>query len=124
MIPGVVLEKIPGAHDDDRRTLTPVFNMDMEGFRGAKQLKLAFLKKDAVLGKHYHHYAELFTVYGGKAVFVLTPETGESEAFEITPGLRLLIPAGIRHEAQVEGGTLLIGLTEEQYVSPEHNDHK
>ncbi len=124
MIPGVVLEPIPGTHDDERRTLVPVFNMDLTGFKGAEQLKLALIKKDSILGQHYHHYAELFTVYGGKAVFCLKSGDGQTEEYTLTPGHRLLIPAGVRHEARIDGGTLLIGLTEETYVSPEHNDHK
>jgi mannose-6-phosphate isomerase-like protein (cupin superfamily) len=122
---GVTLEKIPHSHDDERRTLIPAFNTDMEGFSEAKQLKLALLKKDSVLGKHWHDYAELFTVYGGNAVFVLAPrDGGEPEEFLLQPGWRLLIPARIWHEARVEGGTLLIGLTEEKYISPDFNDHK
>jgi hypothetical protein len=107
---GVTLEKIPHSHDDERRTLIPAFNTDMEGFSEAKQLKLALLKKDSVLGN---------------AVFVLAPrDGGEPEEFLLQPGWRLLIPARIWHEARVEGGTLLIGLTEEKYISPDFNDHK
>lgn len=124
MIPGVILEDIPGAHDDERRTLVPVFNMNLEGFKGAEQLKLALLKKNSVLGRHYHNYAELFTVYGGTATFKLTSPDGLTEEYVIHQGQRLLIPAGVWHEAQVEGGTLLIGLTEERYISPEHNDKR
>ncbi|MDP3948734.1 MAG: cupin domain-containing protein [bacterium] len=124
-IPRVVFEKIPGFHDDDRRMLTPVFNMDIPGFKGVKQLNVAAMKRDGVLGRHYHDYAELFAVLNGKAVFRLNDDLiGEKHEYELVPGYRLLIPAGVWHEAQVDGGTILIGLTEERYVSPEHNDHK
>ncbi len=124
MIEGVVFEDIPGAHDDDRRTLVPVFNMDLP-FKAAEQLKFATMKRDGVLGRHYHAYAELFTVLGGKAVFTLTsPASVQAETYELVPGKRLLVPAGVWHEAQVDAGTTLIGLTEEKYVSPAHNDLK
>lgn len=125
MIKGVVFEDLPGAHDDERRTLAPVFNGDLPGFKGAAQLKIASMKKEAALGKHYHHYAELFTILGGTALFALTnPEGGATECYELVPGKRLLIPAGVRHEATVTAGAALIGLTEEAYVSPAHNDHR
>ncbi len=124
MIEGVVFEDIPGAHDDARRTLVPVFNMDLP-FKAAEQLKIATMKIDGVLGRHYHAYAELFTVVSGKAVFSLTnPANGEVETYELVPGKRLLVPTRVWHEAQVDAGTTLIGLTEEKYVSPAHNDLK
>ena len=124
MIEGVVFEDIPGAHDDARRTLVPVFNMDLP-FKPAQQLKIAAMKTNAVLGGHRHPYAELFTVTVGKAVFSLTnPANGEVEAYELVPGKRLLVPTHVWHEAQVDAGTTLIGLTEEKYISPEHNDIK
>ena len=111
---GVVFEKIPGTHDDDRRTLTPIFNMDVPGFKGAEQMKVAAMKRDGVLGSHHHHYAELFTVLSGKAVFELT-DTGAtfiSEEHILVPGWRLLIPSYVYHSAKVDAGTILLGLTE------------
>ena len=124
MIDGVVFEDIPGAHDDERRTLTPVFNMDLV-FRPAEQLKIAHMKIDGVLGRHYHAYGELFTVASGQAAFTLTDrETREQETYLLVPGKRLLVPAGLLHEAKVVAGTILIGLTERRYVDAATNDLK
>ena len=121
----VVFEDIPGNHIDNRRTLTTIFNTDISEFKVAAQVKVATMKKTAKLGGHYHRYAELFTVLSGKAMFKLTDrDSGESHAFEIVPGKRLIIPAEVFHEALVDKGTILLGLTEEPYISAEHNDLK
>ncbi len=124
-IDGVVFEKIPSSHEDERRTLTAFFNMDVPGFEGAEQLKMAVAKQDCVLGRHYHDYAELFFVITGEAFFKLEGRgTGRQDAIILPTGYRLLIPPLVWHEAQVERGTLLLCLTEMRYVSPEHNDHR
>jgi len=126
MINGVVHERLPAGnyHEDERRTLTSVFNGDVPGFPVAEQLKVALLKENRTLGGHFHYYPELFAVYSGRAVFRLThPETGAIEEFELIPGMRLMIPPGIFHTADIEAGTVLLGLTQQRYISPEINDH-
>ncbi len=124
-IPGVIIERIPGSHEDDRRTLTSVFNMDMPGLEKTEQLKISVAKKDCVLGRHYHYYAELFAVLAGEVFFKLEGKgSGKQDALVLAPCYRLLIPPLVWHEAHVERGTLLICLAEERYVSPGHNDHK
>lgn len=124
-ISNVLFEKISGSHTDDRRTLTPWFNGSVGVFEQAAQVKIAEMKRDAVLGKHYHRYPELFTVLTGEATFTLTDrQTNEREEYVIRPGWRLVIPSGVYHEAFVQSGTMLLGATAEIYVSAEVNDLK
>lgn len=126
MIDGVIYEDLPkeNYHDDDRRTLTSVFNGDVPGFPVAEQLKFALMKETRKLGGHFHYYPELFCVVSGKAVFTLvSPKTAENYTYELVPGKRLLIPPGVFHSAEIEAGTLLCGLTQMKYISPQMNDH-
>jgi len=126
MIPGVIYEDLPkeNYHDDERRTLTSVFNGDVPGFPCAEQLKFAHMKETRKLGGHFHYYPELFYILSGKATFTLMhPKTGENYTFELVPGKRLLIPPLVFHSAEIEAGTILCGLTQMKYISPQVNDH-
>lgn len=128
MINGVVFEDIPEGHEDHRRRLYAPFNGDVPGFARAMQVKVAEVKQgeNIVLGKHYHLYAELFFVLKGQVTFKLTElgGAGETNEFVLVPGKRLLIPIAVQHEGLAQADSILIGLTEERYVSPEHNDRK
>lgn len=127
MIDGVVFEDIPEGHEDHRRKLYAPFNGDVRGFSGAAQVKVAEVKQGEhiVLGRHYHLYGELFFVLRGQVTFKLTALGGdETNEFVLVPGKRLLVPLGVMHEGRAQADTILIGLTEERYVSPEHNDRK
>lgn len=117
----VKLDDIEGTHSDERRDLTPWFNGDFL----AKQVKIANIKKDAILGGHYHKYAELFTVLSGEAIFKvfnLNDPDKTIQEYKIIPGKKLFIPAQHPHEAKVKAGTILIGATEKEYISPQEND--
>ncbi len=127
MINGVVFEDIPEGHEDHRRKLYAPFNSDVPGFKGAAQVKVAEVKRgeNIVLGRHYHLYGELFFVLKGQVTFKLTAlGDNETNEFVLVPGKRLLVPLGVQHEGLAQADSILIGLTEEPYVSPEHNDHK
>ncbi len=122
MITGVVCEKILNLHVDGRRALTSIFNMDVAGFAGAKQVKVLEAKTDFPLGRHEHAYAELFSVLSGEAVFSLKVQsTGVEETHILVPGWRLLVPANVWHEARMKPGSVLLGLTEEPFVSQAKN---
>ena len=126
MIPGVIFEDLPkeNYHEDERRTLTSVFNGDVPGFPCAEQVKFAHMKETRELGRHFHCYPELFYVLSGKATFTLQPpDIGNGYTFELVPGKRLLIPPRVFHSALVEAGTILCGLTQMKYISPKVNDH-
>ena len=123
-IEGVVYEKREPDHVDQRRTLSSLFNGDLGTFV-AKQIKFADVKEDSVLGGHYHLYRELFCVLEGEIIFELEDiMSKEKRKCPLTPGHRLLIPPNVAHRATAKGNTLLVGCTEEPYISSEHNDHK
>ncbi len=63
-------------------------------------------------------------MWDGKAEFNLMDiETKERRSYTLDTGDRLLIPAGVAHKVHAKGDSILVGLTEEAYVSAEHNDH-
>ena len=121
---GVIHESRGIDHEDHRRELFTAFNGDLGDFV-ARQVKFARIKEDAVLGGHYHDYNELFYLLEGGGVFTLKdPTKGLIEDYDMVKKDRLFIPKGIAHKATIKAGSILVGCTEEPYVSPEHNDHK
>ncbi len=123
-IPGVKHESRGVDHEDHRRTLLTAFNGDLGTF-AARQVKFAVMKEDGVLGGHFHDYDELFYLLAGQGVFTLKDPANEFvESHPMFKGDRLFIPRGIAHKAIVKTGSILVGCTEQPYVSPEHNDHK
>ncbi len=127
-IEGVVTEIGGLAHSDDRRDLYELFNgLEIEGGTfSAQQIKLARIKdkQEILLGGHYHNYWEYFAMLSGEAKFVLedisTKDRMEVVLDEKSGGL--LIPPRIAHKAVCRKNSILIGATEESYISPEHND--
>jgi len=123
-IEGVIYESRGVDHEDDRRALYTAFNEDLGDFI-AKQVKFLVLKKDAVLGGHYHDYNELFYLLEGEGDFKLKDPAKELiDAYSMVKGDRLFIPKGITHKGHLKKDSILVGCTEEPYISPEHNDKK
>lgn len=123
-IEGVIFKSCGIGHEDDRRTLSTAFNGDLGDFV-ARQVKFAQMHKDAVLGGHYHLYRELFYILKGEATFHLKDiKTGEREEYLLRVNDQLLIPPYVAHKGFVKQDSILVGCTEEKYISSEHNDHK
>lgn len=123
-IQGVIYESRGVDHEDHRRVLMTVFNGDLEDFV-ARQVKFVVLKEDATLGGHYHNYDELFYLLEGEGTFTLKDSARELiEQYDMTKGDRLFIPRRIAHKATIKADSVLMGCTEEPYLSPEHNDYK
>ena len=123
-IEGVLYESRRVDHEDSRRALLTAFNGDLGGFV-AKQVKFAVMKQDAVLGGHFHDYNELFYLLEGEGTFTLKDTARElTDQYNMIKGDRLFIPRRIAHKATLRAGSILVGCTEEPYVSPEQNDHK
>jgi len=113
------LDKIGIAHEDERRSITALFNGDFF----ANQVKILRIKKQSVLGNHYHRYRELFYVLEGQAVYLLEDVvTKEQQFVTLERGDRLIIESGVAHKAEMFDGTVTLEATEEPYVSAEKND--
>ena len=123
-IKNVIFKKRPTDHEDDRRILLTAFNDDVEGFV-AKQVKFLVAKKDSFLGGHYHNYKELFYLLDGEIKFILKDiKTGEIEKYDLSPGYMLLVPKKVAHKLSIKNKSILVGCTEEPYISPKNNDIK
>lgn len=107
------------AHEDERRSLTVILNADFV----ARQVKILHIKKDSVLGNHYHRYRELFYILQGRAVFYLerVPKRGTA-VVNMEVGDRLVLHSGVAHRVKMFEGTITVEATESTYVSPEAND--
>ncbi len=118
-----VLYQLMGVdHEDDRRELFSAFNGDLGDFV-ARQVKFLKLRKDAQLGGHYHDYRELFYLLEGSASFqIIDINSKEETIIEMVPKSRILLPPYMAHRISVEGGSILVGCTEKEYVSPQVND--
>ena len=111
-------------HEDARRTLSTTFNGDFEGFT-ARQTKVYRIHQDAQLAGHFHKYRELLHVISGEINATLIDiKTREEEKYSLTDNCSLLIPPYVAHKVFVKRGTIMIGCTEEPYVSPEVNDNR
>ena len=113
----IEITKIPVSHEDDRRTLTAIFNGDFT----SKQVKILHSKTRAILGGHYHNYPELFYVLKGSFSFSLEIDN-ETQNGILTEGYRLVIPPHVKHTMLFEPDTITIEATTEPYLSPEEND--
>jgi len=109
--------RVEVAHEDERRKLSAIFNGDFT----AKQVKVIEVKKDSILGNHYHPYSELFYVFKGEANYTLKSiKTGGTKIVKLKEGDRLIIAPEIAHKAEMGKGTVMIEATEKAY-SPESN---
>lgn len=124
LIEGVIVEHLGVAHEDYRRIILAPFNSDVPGFPAAEQAKVAIVKESTTLGGHSHKYGELFSLLDGEAIFRLRDinDPGKKMEIYLKKGDRLLIPAGVAHSVKIKGGSVLLGLTEKKYTSPQEND--
>lgn len=114
-----IKETMKPVHEDERRSLTAMFNGDFT----AKQIKIIKVKKDSVLGNHYHNYRECFYVLKGRAVYTLEDvRTKEQEEVVLLERDRLIIDSKIAHKAFLAKDTVMLEGTEEEYISAKEND--
>jgi len=114
-----IKETLKPVHEDHRRSLTAMFNGEFT----AKQIKIIRIKKDSILGNHYHKYRECFYVLKGEAKYVLYDLIlRETKKVILKEGDRLIIDPNIAHKALIKKGTIMIEGTESGYLSAEEND--
>jgi len=123
-IKGVVYDERGKEHEDARRVLSIVHNgSDYDGFT-TRQVKVAKVKEDSTLGSHFHHYRELLHLYEGEAtVDLMDTATKETDRYVMKEMSTILIPAFVAHKVALKKGSILIGCSEEEFVSPEVNLH-
>lgn len=121
-IPGLACDKNVRAHTNASRSIQFVCVGENPLFRAA-QVKIADVKLALPLGGHYHSYFEMFFINNGTGEFTVEdPSTRIREEYIVAKGGRILIPPGIAHKVTLTPGAQLIGLTQEPYISPKHND--
>ena len=125
-----VVFKIGGlAHSDDRRALYELYNnlsLPCGRVFSAKQLKYLEMsdKEDIILGGHYHNYWEFFIMLNGEAQFTLKDIQSQDQKTFLLNKTRggILIPPKVAHRVSIKAKSLLLGATEEIYLSPKEND--
>jgi len=125
-----VHEHLDPAHKDSRRRLIAIFNNEF-GFlaKQGKELEIEYIEQveegyHVLLGGHWHSYRELHFISKGEATFELVDiDTNEKREYHLSTKDRLLVPARVAHRAHVTLDAILYGFTEDEYISPEHNDH-
>ncbi|MBI3623521.1 cupin domain-containing protein [Candidatus Pacearchaeota archaeon] len=111
-------------HEDERRAILTAFNGDLGGFKAA-QAKFYKIYQERPLAGHYHTYVEVFYMLDGEATFTLKDiESNEEEEYVLKSGEVLLIPPKVAHKVIVKKGSIMVGFTEEPFISTEVNDHK
>jgi len=109
----VTFSQVEVAHEDKRRKLSAIFNGDFT----AKQVKVIEVKKDSILGNHYHPYSELFYVFKGQANYTLVSiKKGERQIVKLKTGDRLIIGPEVAHKVDMRKGTVMIEATEKPYM--------
>lgn len=125
---GVIHKVIEIEHEDERRSLSILFNntkLDSHQKFHPNQIKIINIKKDSVLGNHYHDYSEFFYCIVGEADYTFIDIiTKEREEIKLRPGELIIINDGIAHKAHMKEGTVMIEGTEFPYMSSLINDHK
>ncbi|MDO8563590.1 MAG: cupin domain-containing protein [Nanoarchaeota archaeon] len=118
---GVIHKKISPIHEDERRAIIEIFN----GGFNAKQLKILKIKKDSILGNHYHHYRQFFYFLKGNSKYTfLNINTNERFEIDIKEGDLIIIDPFIAHKTMQKAGNVIIEGNEEKYISPEVDDIK
>ncbi len=116
---GLDYKEIEPAHEDERRSLTPIFNGDFT----ALQLKLLKIKEGSILGNHYHNYSETFYLLHGEAEYIFENiDTKERQEINLKKGQRITIEPRIAHKAKFLEDTVMIECTQWPYISKEVND--
>lgn len=114
-------KKIEIVHEDNRRILKSIYN----GKFIARQAIIIEVKEDSILGKRYHLYDEIFYIAKGKADYkFINVDTGKEKKIEVKEGEKIKIPSKTYHEVFMPKGSVMIGLTEKEYIGPETNDLK
>ena len=115
----IEVKDVTEVNEDERRIMKAIFN----GNFVAKQLLFFELKKNSELGGHYHDYEEIFYVIKGQLDYLLIEvKTGKKINFSVKEGQKIFIPAGFYHKAFAKKGTIFIGVTESEFISPEINN--
>lgn len=115
------VEKVEITNEDNRRSIKCIFN----GKFTARQAIIIEVKEDSILGKHYHLYDEIFYLLKGKADYkFINVDTGEEKKIEVKEGEKIKIPSKTYHEVFMPKGSVMIGLTEKEYVNAQINDFK
>lgn len=118
---GVKIIKIKPVHEDDRRSLTEVFNGEFV----AKQLKILHVKNDSILGNHYHPYRQFFYMLKGGAEYAFVNiKNGERRDVKAVEGDLIFINKKIAHATKQKAGNITVEGNEESYTSPEIDDLK
>jgi len=115
----IAIRKIKISHEDNRRTLKEVFNGDFQ----AKQTIIYEAKIDSQVGGHYHEYDELWAVLQGRIDYTfINVDTQQNKSFSLKTGETVRIPKRTHHVARIYQGTILLGFTEEKFVSEQANN--
>ena len=119
------IKKIECVHSDERRDLFELFNKKSLGFI-PKQIKIINIKKDSILGNHYHKYKEFFYIMKGSAIYYLVDVKNKNNKVTVglTKGDILVINKNIAHKVDMKKGTITIEGTEKAYVNAKKNDVK
>jgi dTDP-4-dehydrorhamnose 3,5-epimerase-like enzyme len=118
---GVIIYKIPIAHQDKRRKIMPMFNGEFI----ARQIKILDVKKGNTLGNHYHRYKEIrYLLKGRVQYYLLNIATGEKDEFIMEKGQVMITDGFIAHTGTFLENSIMIEGTEEQYINAKHNDVK
>ncbi len=116
---GVLHKKIQPAHEDERRSLIEAFN----GQFTARQLKVLHIKKDSVLGNHYHPYGQFFYMLKGSANYTFRNiNTGEQKNIFVDQGDLVIIDKEIAHKALQKAGNIMVEGNEQPYTAKEIDD--
>ena len=120
-VTGVIHESCRDRHEDERRLLTSIFNGDFT----AQQVKILEVKRDSVLGEHYHLYQEMFYLLRGRTVTVELQdiESKRSTTLILAAGERLVIPPKVAHTFHVTADVVLIACTDQKYTGHDHPYH-
>jgi len=118
---GLIHKKIRPVHEDERRALIEVFNGEFT----AKQLKVLKIKKDGVLGNHYHPYRQFFYFLKGSADYTFVNiDTNERQDIHAEEGDLVIIDARIAHKANQKKENMMVEGNEQKYTSPQVDDLK
>lgn len=118
---GVIIRKAKIISEDERRKIISVLNGEL----GVRDIHILEMKKEDILGNHWHLYPEIMYVMKGKCHYWLKHIlTGEEEELDIEEGDIMIKTGFIVHTCRASEDCILIDGSTETWIDEDFNHIK
>lgn len=115
---GVIIRKAKLISDDNRRRIISILNGEL----GVRDIHILEMKKESILGNHWHTYPEMMYILRGKGHWWLKHMiTGEKEEIDLEAGDIMFKTGFIAHTAEVSEDAVILDGSCESWIEEDFN---